>query len=73
VTQELSRLGVLAGRPDADRVTATLLEFDARNVHRARHFASSVLPWRQVAATDDVSLTRQIDKGTKGNGPGSSP
>jgi hypothetical protein len=34
-------LGVLAGRPDAERVTATLLEFDARNVQRAREFASS--------------------------------
>jgi hypothetical protein len=34
-------LGVLAGRPDADRVTATLLEFDARNVQRARQFALS--------------------------------
>jgi hypothetical protein len=33
--------GVLAGRPDAERVTATLLELDARIVQRAKELASS--------------------------------
>lgn len=34
-------LGVLAGRPEAGRITATLLELDARNVQRARQLAAS--------------------------------
>lgn len=48
-------LGVLADRPDAARVSATLLEFDTRNAQQARQLASS-------AGLDNVTV-RHVDAG----------
>jgi hypothetical protein len=57
-------LGVLTGRPDADRVRATLIEYDSRNVAAARdHLVRAGLAGITVVCADAGDFAAYADAG----------